>query len=86
MNAVPRLGRRSLGSNPFGGNSRFRFRFNNAGGGWGGSRLAGRAGFRFQGDENGAGTGDRFMTLKKRMENAIASDNSGTYLSTRGKT
>ena len=26
LNAVPRLGRRSLGSNPFGGNSRFRFR------------------------------------------------------------
>ena len=27
LNAVPRLGRRSLGSNPFGGSSRFRFRY-----------------------------------------------------------
>ncbi len=66
LNAIPRIGRRSLGENPF--ENRFRFRFNNMPRQ---ARMGGHAAFRFQGGDDGHG---RWQYRRKRLMEAVARD------------
>lgn len=69
LNAIPRIGRRSIGVKPF--DNRFRFRFSDWLGPTSSRYGGGNAGFRFQGGESNE---NRNWQLKKRMAQSIARD------------